>query len=273
MLSSHRRAFTLIELLVVIAIIAILAAILFPVFAQAKNAAKKTQALSNMKQNLLGSQMYLGDFDDMYHRIRNSVPAGWNNVNWAIGAEDMLQPYLKSDGILGDPGDPIPRDDCDPTAGAKISFSWTFKGGPNHLPETETYGVHGFATGTTFISDSARASEIGAPAATINLYPLWTTASYVEGYTYYRWYADNIVTLPVYPAVLSFTWCSAAPGAGRMAIGAYNGQSNWGFVDGHVASMPQSRVMDPTWRRDRNPALAVTNRLRNMIHFNEAYKN
>ena len=60
-----RRAFTLIELLVVIAIIAILAAILFPVFAQAKNAAKKTADLSNIKQIGLGTVMYAGDADDV----------------------------------------------------------------------------------------------------------------------------------------------------------------------------------------------------------------
>src|SRR4051812_31157002 len=62
----HRKAFTLIELLVVIAIIAILAAILFPVFAQAKLAAKKTQSLSNSKQINLGIQMYMNDQDDRY---------------------------------------------------------------------------------------------------------------------------------------------------------------------------------------------------------------
>jgi len=61
-----KRAFTLIELLVVIAIIAILAAILFPVFAQAKTAAKKTAAISNQKQISLGTMMYMGDNDDMY---------------------------------------------------------------------------------------------------------------------------------------------------------------------------------------------------------------
>jgi len=62
---TKRNAFTLIELLVVIAIIAILAAILFPVFAQAKAAAKKTQCLSNTKQLGLGLHMYVGDSDDM----------------------------------------------------------------------------------------------------------------------------------------------------------------------------------------------------------------
>jgi prepilin-type N-terminal cleavage/methylation domain-containing protein len=63
-----KRAFTLIELLVVIAIIAILAAILFPVFAQAKIAAKKTVAISGQKQIALGMLLYTGDYDDTYPR-------------------------------------------------------------------------------------------------------------------------------------------------------------------------------------------------------------
>ncbi|MBC8064756.1 MAG: prepilin-type N-terminal cleavage/methylation domain-containing protein [Chlorobia bacterium] len=62
---ARNRAFTLIELLVVIAIIAILAAILFPVFAQAKDAAKKTASLSNIKQVGLANIMYAGDYDDV----------------------------------------------------------------------------------------------------------------------------------------------------------------------------------------------------------------
>ena len=63
-----KKAFTLIELLVVIAIIAILAAILFPVFAQAKAAAKGTQAISNQKQIGLGIVLYAGDYDDVLPR-------------------------------------------------------------------------------------------------------------------------------------------------------------------------------------------------------------
>ncbi len=64
--NPQRRGFTLIELLVVIAIIAILAAILFPVFAQAKAAAKKTAAISNAKQIGLGQMMYMNDADDVF---------------------------------------------------------------------------------------------------------------------------------------------------------------------------------------------------------------
>jgi prepilin-type N-terminal cleavage/methylation domain-containing protein/prepilin-type processing-associated H-X9-DG protein len=63
-MNSFRRAFTLIELLVVIAIIAILAAILFPIFAQAKAAAFKASCLSNVRQIVMGSLMYANDADD-----------------------------------------------------------------------------------------------------------------------------------------------------------------------------------------------------------------
>ncbi len=92
-----KRAFTLIELLVVIAIIAILAAILFPVFAQAKDAAKKTQSLSNVKQIGLTSIMYSGDHDDV-------VPLAieWNSPNWSVWTEG-IQPYMKNWNIMWSP--------------------------------------------------------------------------------------------------------------------------------------------------------------------------
>jgi len=91
---KHSRAFTLIELLVVIAIIAILAAILFPVFAQAKEAAKKTQCLSNVKQIGLGLQMYIGDSDDVYPAAAYArvQPGGVNWIPWYL----MVNPYLKT---------------------------------------------------------------------------------------------------------------------------------------------------------------------------------
>ncbi len=100
-----RRAFTLIELLVVIAIIAILAAILFPVFAQAKAAAKKTACLSNVKGIGTGTYLYAGDHDDTlmtdtkgYDRANGKAydpatnPGGYKDTSFYI----LVQPYVKS---------------------------------------------------------------------------------------------------------------------------------------------------------------------------------
>ncbi len=86
-----RRGFTLIELLVVIAIIAILAAILFPVFARAREKARQTTCLSNVKQITLGILMYAQDYDEML------VPAAMyyatpNYWTWMY----LLQPYVKN---------------------------------------------------------------------------------------------------------------------------------------------------------------------------------
>jgi prepilin-type N-terminal cleavage/methylation domain-containing protein len=89
-----KKAFTLIELLVVIAIIAILAAILFPVFAQAKLAAKKAVAVSDQKQIGLGMIMYSNDFDDSYPQAEtgDSYNLGHPHITWST----MIYPYVKN---------------------------------------------------------------------------------------------------------------------------------------------------------------------------------
>ncbi len=97
---NARRAFTLIELLVVIAIIAILAAILFPVLAQAREAAKKTQCLSNLKQLGMSMMLYLGDNNDRFMsdagalRPDGSQPldSDWGKDYWYF----HLRPYVGS---------------------------------------------------------------------------------------------------------------------------------------------------------------------------------
>lgn len=106
-----KKAFTLIELLVVIAIIAILAAILFPVFAQAKEAAKKSSDLSNVKQIGTSQQIYLADSDDVYmpaYYYRNGVGnAAVGGVGGYVHWSGMIMPYVKNLDIFVSPGDQI----------------------------------------------------------------------------------------------------------------------------------------------------------------------
>ena len=134
----RQRAFTLIELLVVIAIIAILAAILFPVFARAREAARKTACLSNMKQLGLAAQMYMQDYDGALPDSRLTwlnglpgVPAPGNglglgyygashicNYSMRVYANDginlggmgmLYNPYIKNVQIFRCPSDPETR--------------------------------------------------------------------------------------------------------------------------------------------------------------------
>jgi len=101
----RRSGFTLIELLVVIAIIAILAAILFPVFARAREKARQTNCLSNLKQIALGAHMYVQDYDERY-----PVSGGW------VGSASVprgyfvfaIEPYIKNQQIWECPSDPSP---------------------------------------------------------------------------------------------------------------------------------------------------------------------
>ena len=95
---QKRSAFTLIELLVVIAIIAILAAILFPVFARARENARRSSCQSNMKQIGLGLLQYTQDYDEQMPHQAFTSPVFYTYA-------DMIQPYIKSDQIFDCPSD------------------------------------------------------------------------------------------------------------------------------------------------------------------------
>lgn len=152
-----KRAFTLIELLVVIAIIAILAAILFPVFAQAKLAAKKTADLSNMKQIGTAMMIYMGDYDDQFPQV-----ATWNGTTGAYtlwSSREGLGSYLKNRQILSSP--------------AQSQSQVTVPAGT--LPNNETT-----APSRSYFVNSLFSTE-ATPNGQVVFGPSWPTGQIVQG--------------------------------------------------------------------------------------------
>jgi prepilin-type N-terminal cleavage/methylation domain-containing protein/prepilin-type processing-associated H-X9-DG protein len=104
--TPKRLGFTLIELLVVIAIIAILASILFPVFAQAREKARATTCLSNLKQLGLGFEMYKQDYDGIYpiNRERTDADPPTSDAEETIAWPELIESYIKSGKVINPDG-------------------------------------------------------------------------------------------------------------------------------------------------------------------------
>jgi prepilin-type N-terminal cleavage/methylation domain-containing protein/prepilin-type processing-associated H-X9-DG protein len=289
--SARGAGFTLIELLVVIAIIAILAAILFPVFAQAKEAAKKTADLSNNKQLVLGGQMYMGDFDDVFPMLRNSEP-NWQSVVTSPqvnSGHNMVDPYVKNRSMWRSPNDTMPRSDAggvyfsptdqsNPTGGG-ISYVFSYYAPTSLRPYA--FGISGWDSVSTsthlsssFRSESQTGTSIGAPADTIWLIPSYISWSYWNGLMQHRndqreYAFPELVTQPKWPQIFVCGGCwSGASDA--MSLGAYGGKTNWGFADGHAKSLDRNAIMDHTWYTD--PTTAAATNKRNLIHWDAKYK-
>lgn len=126
---NRRNAFTLIELLVVIAIIAILAAILFPVFANAREKARQSSCASNLRQINIATQMYAQDFDETYPNAQWIGPAAFP-PNWSFGpsAKDLVEPYVKNSGIFVCPSDTELAKL--PVRGVPFGLSYQYHGNP-----------------------------------------------------------------------------------------------------------------------------------------------
>jgi prepilin-type N-terminal cleavage/methylation domain-containing protein/prepilin-type processing-associated H-X9-DG protein len=136
---SHRVGFTLIELLVVIAIIAILAAILFPVFSKVREKARQTTCLSNQKQIALAAAQYSQDYDGAYPP-RYIDDCGDPNCTVYLGRRQwpsLLLPYLRQkggaelgtpEGVFVCPSSPIPRTSSTPHYNMSCDYNWGGKG-------------------------------------------------------------------------------------------------------------------------------------------------
>lgn len=140
MLIYKSKAFTLIELLIVIAIIAILAAILFPVFAAAREKARQTACLSNLKQVGLATLMYAQDWDETYvHTEWGGDIDDTHEYYWG----DMLQPYLKNWQMLL----------CPSAGGWPVQFKTGVT--PYSQQWSYTYGINDITDSTDSCSPSA----------------------------------------------------------------------------------------------------------------------
>jgi prepilin-type N-terminal cleavage/methylation domain-containing protein/prepilin-type processing-associated H-X9-DG protein len=185
---KQRTGFTLIELLVVIAIIAILAAILFPVFAQAREKARQASCLSNIKQLGLALNMYAQDYDEQFPRAMactgGSMPGPYYgqgiNCAWYDDAEPpwnsnwvlTTTPYIKSLPVFGDPDDSLAMKPTDPAKdfpGVFLSF-----GINNYTRNSASGGNHGVLDcdnpwAWDSVNSSQSLSAIGRPAESIAL--------------------------------------------------------------------------------------------------------
>lgn len=227
----YRKAFTLIELLVVIAIIAILAAILFPVFTQAREKARQSSCLSNMKQLGTAFTMYTSDYDHIYPscdndkaKIAGAPPEpetpdadGPPERDWHI----VLQPYIRNYGILRCPSDitRVPADPANPQFDKREYVS--------------SYTVNGWSEYD--LADSA----ITRPSQWILLAERNQTRGPKTWWMFYWWVWQG--TAPkVWPP--SINPSPVVEAAEDIAVTRHQGASNWLYGDGHVRSAPFGSV-------------------------------
>jgi len=263
-LNNRRKnfGFTLIELLVVIAIIAILAAILFPVFAQAREKARQTSCLSNEKQMALGIIQYVQDYDETFPL---GLDEPWHGT-WAT----FTQPYIKSFDVFRCP------DESDTTVlvGWGIGLSYAsngyiaWNGHANHH-----YGVMGEAQ--SWIDNGLVAktmADVRNPVGSIML----TEKHNGDVRTWKPNYNGVISSWSTGDIFLGFDdgWCAPGqipdgtratnlpyPTGPNGAVSAHHaGLANFSFVDGHVKAMkPSATNPDPNnhpelnmWNTERN---------------------
>ncbi len=216
---SRAAGFTLIELLVVIAIIAILAAILFPVFAQAREKARQATCQSNLRQIGMGSQMYIQDYDEHVMPVASGGPKAGAYVYWWAywdgakydGTLGLLQPYMKNSQIQACPS-------FRNTAQVKYGSTGYAYNADYLSPYARTAGG-GYVkdSNANYVVTGASLAEIQEPARTVEMADsahivMTGGAPVVEGNTYLQTPTDNYPTFHV----------------------RHNGVGNALWLDGHV---------------------------------------
>ena len=209
----RRRGFTLIELLVVIAIIAILAAILFPVFARARAKARQTACTSNVKQLMTSLLMYVQDYDEMF-----GLGGGWNGngttaAQWWIA----IQPYVKNWQIERCPSNSI-------NAGYSATNPYTYWGQTG--PICPTYAALPGLDYTALAKVQTPAQKIMVMDSNHEAVPDWNRAQYAT----------------ICP---SGTGCAGGVANRIPANAPHNGGDNVGFVDGHVKWLNSNNDANP----------------------------
>lgn len=229
----RRYAFTLIELLVVIAIIAILAAILFPVFAQARAAAKKTVSLSNVKQLTHAWLMYMNDNNDRFETATNDEGIFKDTG----GYQAIMQPYIKNWDILYDPtrdlkGTQTSGPECWSTVnpsgrclGYSTNYGFYDRGASrgNYMPPFDD------ANGATWWPGRS-VSEVVAPADTV----LLGTTNDERIYTLQPYWQDIDAA---YTCGGNFRSTAEGRACGARTV-RHGGQYPTSYVDGHAKVVP-----------------------------------
>lgn len=260
---ANRRGFTLIELLVVIAIIAILAAILFPVFSQAREKARQTSCLSNNKQMGLGLNMYAQDYDGTLCQTSWEVGSLKAKIHWSY----LIQPYVKNEQIflcpsdthpilplnrICGPGDTIGVSLCDEQA-PKLSYINNYNAMPAHdwLAPNEA----AFDSPASMIVIAERRNNMNDPAKTVigqwkGFSPFYETSTshgtssgggqICPGDTY------RFATWQDVQTTLTTGSSKDVPEVVRVKFDQHLGGTNYAFFDGHAKWHRGEQTLNPT---------------------------